>query len=78
MRRTLVVLERLRMNGGGRKEGFLQLFVSKRLIHGLATSMLALFVPIFLYETAGGNFTVVSGFYIIVGLVIRGVSAVGY
>lgn len=64
MERIAVVLTRLRRKGSGRQEGFMQLFVSKRLIHGLATAMLGLFVPIFLYETSGERVEVVALFYI--------------
>lgn len=43
--------------------GFLKLFVSKRLIQGVATAILGIFVPIFLYETSGNLFYVVGGYY---------------
>jgi len=48
-------------------QGFVQLFVSKQLIQGLATAMMALFVPIFLYVTAGEQFWVVALFYMLAG-----------
>lgn len=35
------------------QNGFVQLFVSKRLLHGAAAALLGIFVPIFLYETMG-------------------------
>jgi MFS family permease len=63
MERITVVLGRLAQRGGSRKDGFLQLFVSKRLIQGLATAMMGMFVPIFLYETTGQQFWVVGLFY---------------
>lgn len=44
-------------------DGFLKLFVSERLIHGAATALLSIFVPIFLYETTGGDFYIVGGYY---------------
>ena len=75
MERLSFVLGRIRRRGGDRKEGFIQLFVSKRLLHGLATAILGLFVPIFLYETSGERVEVVTMFYIgasalyVVGLV---------
>lgn len=43
--------------------GFVRLFISKRLIHGAATALLGIFVPIFLYETAGQVFWVVGLYY---------------
>ena len=48
--------------------GFLRLFVSKRLIHGAATAILGIFVPIFLYETSGELFYVVGGYYALLSL----------
>jgi len=45
------------------RQGFLRLFISKRLIHGAATALLGIFVPIFLYETAGQIFWVVGLYY---------------
>lgn len=44
-------------------DGFLKLFISKRLIQGAATAILGIFVPIFLYETSGQLFYVVGGYY---------------
>ncbi|MCA9367137.1 MFS transporter [Candidatus Kaiserbacteria bacterium] len=44
-------------------DGFLKLFVSERLIYGAATALLSIFVPIFLYETTGGDFYLVGGYY---------------
>lgn len=67
MERITLVLRRLTLQGSSHKEGFVQLFVSKRLIQGLATAMLALFVPIFLYETSGELFWVVCLFYALAG-----------
>lgn len=48
-----------------RKEqnGFVQLFISKRLLHGAAAALLGIFVPIFLYETMGNVFYWVGGYY---------------
>lgn len=43
--------------------GFMQLFISKRLIHGAAAALGGLFVPIFLYENLGESFFVVGGYY---------------
>lgn len=43
--------------------GFMQLFISKRLIHGAAAALAGIFVPIFLYETTGESFFVVGGYY---------------
>ena len=44
-------------------DGFLRLFISKRLIHGAATAILGIFVPIFLFETTGEQFYIVGGYY---------------
>jgi MFS family permease len=68
MERITVVLHRLVSRGGQRSEGFVRLFISKRLIHGLASAMVGLFVPIFLYETSGDAFWVVGLFYAVVSL----------
>lgn len=68
MERINVVLGRLARHGGGRKDGFMQLFISKRLIQGLATAMLGMFVPIFLYETTGEEFWIVGFFYAAVSI----------
>lgn len=48
-----------------RDTGFMQLFISKRLIHGAASALAGIFVPIFLYETSGQSFFVVGGYYAI-------------
>jgi len=48
--------------------GFMQLFVSKRLIHGAAAALGGLFVPIFLYENLGESFFVVGGYYALLSL----------
>jgi len=68
MERITVVLQRLATSGGHRKEGFLQLFISKRLIQGLATAMMGMFVPIFIYETTGSQFWVVGLFYALISI----------
>jgi MFS family permease len=66
MERITVVLRRLARRGGRRQKGFLQLFISKRLIQGLATALMGMFVPIFIYETTGQDFAVVGIFYALV------------
>ena len=43
--------------------GFMQLFISKRLIHGAAAALGGLFVPIFLYQNLGESFFIVGGYY---------------
>ena len=68
MERITIVLQRLITHGGHRKEGFLQLFISKRLIQGLATAMLSMFVPIFIYKIAGNQFWIVGLAYAAVSL----------
>ncbi len=68
MEKITTVLQRLVTKGGQRKTGFIQLFISKRLIQGLATAMLGLFVPIFIYEVTGAQFWVVGLVYALVSL----------
>ena len=53
--------------------GFMQLFISKRLIHGAAAALGGIFVPIFLYETAidrefANPFFMVGGYYALLSL----------
>lgn len=48
--------------------GFMQLFISKRLIHGAAAALGGLFVPIFLYENLGESFFVVGGYYALLSM----------
>lgn len=50
------------------KEGFIRLFISKRLIHGAAAALAGIFVPIFLYETTGNSFAIVGGYYAMLSL----------
>ena len=60
---TILRRNRGRVPRDEQSTGFLRLFVSKRLIHGAAGAILGIFVPIFLYETAGNQFWVVGGYY---------------
>ncbi len=46
-----------------RNDGFVHLFVSKRLIHGMATAMSGIFIPIFIYQFYNENLTIVSLLY---------------
>ena len=48
--------------------GFMQLFVSKHLIHGAAAALAGIFVPIFLYETTNESFSIVGGYYALLSL----------
>lgn len=50
------------------ENGFVRLFISKRLIHGAATALLGIFVPIFLYETAGEVFWFVGLYYALISV----------
>lgn len=68
MEKIQVVLSRLTRRGSSRQSGFLQLFISKRLIQGLATALMGMFVPIFLYQTTGEQFWVVGLFYAAVSI----------
>lgn len=52
-----------RFEKGMEADGFLRLFVSKRLIQGAATAILSVFLPIFLYEVSGGLFIIVGAYY---------------
>jgi len=63
MENLTTVLRRTRRRVPKEKNGFLKLFVSKRLIHGAAAALLGIFVPIFLYEVTGERFYVVGLFY---------------
>jgi YQGE family putative transporter len=63
MERITTVLQRVRKRGPHRRRGFIELFISKRLIQGLAAAMLGMFLPIFLYETSGNQFWVVVLFF---------------
>ncbi len=63
------VLKRNRHRKGKEgSDGFIRLFVSKRLIHGAAAAILGIFVPIFLYETSGELFWVVGGYYAVLSI----------
>lgn len=48
--------------------GFVRLFISKRLIQGAAAALLGVFVPIYLYTITGENFYIVGGFYALLSL----------
>lgn len=63
MERITLVLQRLVVRGPHRKGGFIELFISKRLIQGLATAMMGMFMPIFLYEVSGNQFWFVATFF---------------
>lgn len=71
------VLKRLSVKNITYKEGFVQLFISKRLIQGLAAAMFALFVPIFIYETSGHEFWVVGLFYAFLSFLYAGLLVPG-
>lgn len=63
MERITVVLQKLALYGPRSGNGFVQLFISKRLIQGLATAMMGMFIPIFLYEISGHQFWFVCAFF---------------
>jgi len=50
------------------EQGFLKLFIAKRLIHGAASALLGIFVPIYIYTITGENFYVVGGYYAVLSL----------
>lgn len=63
MERITLILRRY-INRDPRKDsGFVQLFISKRLLHGAAGALLGIFLPIYLYTQTGESFWVVGGFY---------------
>lgn len=68
MERLTIVLQRYLLTVGNKESGFVQLFVSKRLIHGAATALLGVFVPIFIYTTVGEKFYVVGLLYALFSL----------
>ena len=53
---------RRRVSKKDQQDGFIKLFISKRIIHGSAAAILGIFVPIFLYETSGNQFDIVGGY----------------
>lgn len=65
---TILRRNRRRVGRDGDNNGFLKLFISKRLIHGAATAILGIFVPIFLYETSGEVFYIVGVYYALLSL----------
>ncbi len=65
----LIVVARKYLNVRASNSNFVHLFISKRLIHGAASALLGVFVPIFLYTTSGENFYIVGGFFALISLV---------
>ncbi|MEZ4200755.1 MAG: MFS transporter [Candidatus Paceibacterota bacterium] len=57
------ILQRNTIRRGKKNSGFVQLFISKRLIQGAAAALVAIFVPIFLYQTAREQFYIVGLYY---------------
>jgi len=51
--------------GGELQSGFVTLFVSKSLIHGLAVALATIFLPIFIYVSSGNNILTVLLFYFV-------------
>ncbi|MBX2866884.1 MFS transporter [Candidatus Kaiserbacteria bacterium] len=56
------------VNTKDEEQGFLKLFIAKRLIHGAATALLGVFVPIYIYTITGESFYIVGGYYAVVSL----------
>lgn len=48
--------------------GFVELFISKRLIQGAAAAMMGIFLPIYLYEITGQQFYIVGLYYALLSL----------
>lgn len=65
---TILRRNRGRIPNPERPDGFIRLFISKRLIHGAAAALAGIFVPIFLYETTGESFAIVGGYYALLSL----------
>lgn len=63
MESMMTALARARNRTAKKESGFVQLFISKRLIHGAAAALLGIFVPIFLYESSGQHFYIVGLYY---------------
>ncbi|USN92021.1 MAG: MFS transporter [Candidatus Nomurabacteria bacterium] len=57
-----------RADKNSNSDGFIKLFISKRLIHGAASALLGIFVPIFLYKVSGELFYVVGAYYALLSL----------
>lgn len=53
---------------GKLSHGFVSLFISKRLIQGLAIALMSVFLPIFLYETSGDSLSFVIGFFFLASI----------
>lgn len=66
--RITVVIQQYLTRTGRRQHGFVELFISKRLINGAAAALTGIFLPIFIYTTAGEQFWVVGGFYALLSL----------
>ena len=63
MERMTIIFRRYFAGERGRHRGFVELFVSKRLLHGAATALLGVFVPIYLYTLTGERFYILGGVY---------------
>jgi len=68
MESVLLMLDRNRNQKVLLGSGFMQLFISKRLLHGAATALVGIFVPIFIYETTGQQFYIVGLYYALLSL----------
>lgn len=66
MEKIILIFQKFVVRDPEGRGGFVQLFVSKRLIQGLATAMMGMFIPVFIYETTGGQFWVVSLFFAVI------------
>lgn len=68
MERIYILLRRYFGGTVAHQDGFVQLFVSKRLIHGAAAALLGIFVPIYIYTLTGERFYVVGLYYAVFSL----------
>ncbi|MEM9336322.1 MAG: MFS transporter [Patescibacteria group bacterium] len=68
MERITVILRRNVLRTGKGDSGFLQLFISKRLLQGAAAALVGIFLPIYIYTATDNQFWVVGGFYAVASL----------
>ena len=48
--------------------GFIRLFIAERLVHGTASALMGIFLPIFLFTVLNENFLAVGAFYTIISI----------
>lgn len=63
MERITLIVRRYLTTTPKKDSGFMQLFISKRLLQGASGALLGIFLPIYLYTETGNSFLMVGGFY---------------